>query len=127
MRAFLLCLFLAASAQGATFHELLEGYDYEAAVRAFPEIDAPSPRDRALYAGALWTLQRQDEAEAAAAALMREHPDDPWSWYARASRARYEADVDAMDVATQKMVALARGNPDLRMVAQRIEVLTDRQ
>jgi thiol-disulfide isomerase/thioredoxin len=112
-------LLVAAAAGADDIRALDRSFDYEAIVRV-PDIASRSVEDRARYAAALTRVGRVSESAALADALVREHPDDAWSWYAVATGG---AKGDVRLQASEKMLALAGGDPPDEMILARESLL----
>jgi thiol-disulfide isomerase/thioredoxin len=116
----LFCAAITFAARAASIQELMDASDHAAVVRAFAQMQTPTPEERALYADALARLYRTTEARQVAEALMRDAPANPWSWFARAAAAD---DIEHALPATQKMMELAGANPDDRLIRSRMDHL----
>jgi thiol-disulfide isomerase/thioredoxin len=101
---------------------LLHALDYDAVVREVESIRKPAIVEQALYVNALALLQAKGRASAAAAKLRKEHPSDPWSWYAATVAAQTPADALS---ASEKMMALAGDHADGEMIRARARSLYD--
>ncbi|HWW60157.1 MAG TPA: hypothetical protein VN181_02210, partial [Thermoanaerobaculia bacterium] len=106
------------------YRELAKRYDSEAIERKAEASMPVSPEARAIYIRAL-ARTFGSNAIAAADALRRDHPNDPWSWYAVAMASQQSMITFArFEPATAKMMELAT-NPSDAMIALRVTALID--